>query len=119
MALCPIVPVNMPDSAETIDTILGGALTIAQPRNGYRFSIDSLLLARFAAIRARDRVLELGAGCGVISILIAATRQPREIAAVERQPGLADLIRRNAALNHCSQIIALAADLRRITIPGL
>ena len=83
---------DRPDRAETIDTILGGALTIVQPRNGYRFSIDSILLARFADIRPRDRVLELGAGCGVISILIAAMRQPRAIVALERQPDLAELI---------------------------
>jgi tRNA1Val (adenine37-N6)-methyltransferase len=108
-----------PQAGETIDTILGGALTIVQPRNGYRFSIDSILLARFADVRPRDRVLELGAGCGVISIVIAAARHPKAIVALERQHDLAALIDRNVALNHCDGITAIAADLRRRTIPGL
>ena len=60
-------------SDESLDTILGGALSVVQPRDGYRFSVDSILLARFATARSRDRVLELGAGCGVISLVIAAT----------------------------------------------
>jgi hypothetical protein len=108
---------NIP--AETVDTILGGALTIAQPANGYRFSIDSILLARFADIRPRDRVLELGAGSGVISIAIAATRHPRAVIALELQPALVELIARNAALNGCLHLTALRADLRRRTISTL
>jgi tRNA1(Val) A37 N6-methylase TrmN6 len=35
-------------SDETLDTILGGALSVVQPRAGYRFSVDSILLARFS-----------------------------------------------------------------------
>jgi tRNA1Val (adenine37-N6)-methyltransferase len=105
--------------AETVDTILGGAVTIVQPANGYRFAIDSILLARFAGVRPRDCVLELGAGCGVISIAIAAMRHPRTIAALELQPALVELITRNAALNRCDHLIALQGDLRRRTIPGL
>ncbi|HUN58575.1 MAG TPA: methyltransferase, partial [Candidatus Binataceae bacterium] len=104
---------------ETVDTILGGTLTIVQPANGYRFAIDSILLARFADVRPRDRVLELGAGCGVISIAIAATRAPRQIVALELQPKLVELITRNAALNNCDNLTAIQADLRRRTIRGL
>ena len=33
-------------SDETLDTILGGALSVVQPRDGYRFSVESILLAR-------------------------------------------------------------------------
>ncbi|HTT75028.1 MAG TPA: methyltransferase [Candidatus Binataceae bacterium] len=103
----------------TADTILGGALTIAQPSNGYRFAIDSILLARFADIRPRDRVLELGAGCGVISITIAATRHPRHITALELHAELVELIIRNAALNNCHHVAALHADLRHRMIRSL
>jgi tRNA1Val (adenine37-N6)-methyltransferase len=108
---------NIP--SETVDTILGGALTIVQPANGYRFAIDSILLARFAAIRPRDRSLELGAGCGVISITIAALCRPRQIVALELQSELVKLITRNAELNSCHHLTALQADLRRRTIPAL
>lgn len=105
--------------AETIDSILGGALTLVQPRNGYRFSIDSILLGRFVRARERDRVLELGAGCGVISVMIAALWHPREVVAIEIQPELAGIAARNAALNGLESIRVINGDLRVRGIDGL
>ncbi len=106
-------------SDETRDTILGGAVTVVQMRAGYRFSVDSILLARFATVRERDRVLELGAGCGVISLIIAAIAHPREIAAVEIQPPMAQLIERNSAINGFANLRTICADIRAAKIPGI
>jgi tRNA1Val (adenine37-N6)-methyltransferase len=99
-------------SDETRDTILGGQLTLIQPKRGYRFSVEAILLGRFAKAGARDRVLELGAGCGVITIMIAALARPREIVAIELQPQLAEMIARNAALNDLKSVRAICADIR-------
>ncbi len=41
---------------------------LVQPAGGFRFSADALLLACFAANRISKRVLDLGAGCGVIGL---------------------------------------------------
>jgi tRNA1(Val) A37 N6-methylase TrmN6 len=106
------------EQAQTIDTILGGALTIVQPFSGYRFALDSILLARFAGPRHDAQVLELGAGCGVVSLIMAALHHPRGTVAIEVQPGLAALIAHNAALNKITSVRAICADLRQ-TIPGL
>lgn len=97
----------------TLDSILGGRLRLYQPADGYRFSFDAVLLARFIRARRRDRVLELGAGCGVVSITVAALEKPRQVVALELQPALATLIARNAALNELSNVWAVCADLRR------
>jgi len=104
------------ESSETCDAILGGRIQVIQPRSGYRFSIDSILLARFVSARSRDRVLELGAGTGVISLAIAALHQRREIVALEIQPELVAMILRNAELNSVDSIRAIAADLRKLNI---
>ncbi len=104
---------------ETHDTILGRAITIVQTKNGYRFSVDSILLARFATARSGDRILELGAGCGVIAAAIDAIARPREIVAIEIQPRMAELIERNAAINGFTNLRAVCADLRAKTIAGL
>ena len=109
----------MKPAPETVDSILGGALTLVQPRDGYRFSIDALLLGRFARVRARDRVLDLGAGCGVISVMLAALWRPREVVAIEIQPELAAIAERNAALNRLDSIRVIHADLRARRIGGL
>jgi tRNA1Val (adenine37-N6)-methyltransferase len=105
--------------SETTDSILNGALTLVQPRDGYRFSIDSILLGRFVRIRKRDRVLELGAGCGAISVMIAALWLPREVVAIEIQPQLAALAARNAILNQLDSLRVINADLRTRRLEGL
>jgi tRNA1Val (adenine37-N6)-methyltransferase len=105
------------ESSETCDAILGGKIRIIQPRDGYRFSVDSILLARFVSMRSRDRVLELGAGTGVISLAIAALHQPREIVVVEIQTALVAMLRRNLKLNGVDSIRAVAGDLRKLDDP--
>ncbi len=44
---------------------------VDQPENGYRFSIDSVLLADFAAPFCGKSVLDLGTGSGVVLLLLA------------------------------------------------
>jgi tRNA1Val (adenine37-N6)-methyltransferase len=105
--------------AETADAILGGVLTIVQPATGYRFSIDAILLAYFARPRNDQRVLELGAGSGVISSIIAKAYQPRSVVALELQPALVDLVRRNAQLNHLDRLSAVCGDLRARELNGV
>src|SRR5260221_9217968 len=95
---------------ETQDTILDGSITLIQPKHGYRFSVEAILLGRFARASMRERVLELGAGCGVISIMLASIDRPREVVAVEIQAELAEMIARNAAINDLESVRAICAD---------
>src|ERR1700693_2976957 len=106
-------------SNETRDTILDGSITLIQPKHGYRFSVEAILLARFAHASTRDRVLELGAGCGVVSIMMAALYRPREVVAIEIQPPLAEMISRSAAINDLKSVRAVCADLRQKKIAGV
>ncbi|MFW5487771.1 MAG: tRNA1(Val) (adenine(37)-N6)-methyltransferase [Desulfovibrio sp.] len=41
---------------------------LQQPEKGFRFSVDALLLSCFAQVPAGGRLLDLGAGCGVVGI---------------------------------------------------
>lgn len=84
-----------------------------QPKHGYRFSVEAILLGRFVRASTRERVLELGAGCGVISIMLASIYRPREVVAIEIQPDLAEMIARNAAINDLKSVRAICADLRQ------
>ncbi len=43
-------------------------LTLIQPENSHRFSTDALLLAQFAPIEKTSLYVELGCGCGIISL---------------------------------------------------
>jgi len=77
------------------------------------------LLGRFVRASTRERVLELGAGCGVISIMLASIYGPREVVAVEIQPQLAEMIARNAAMNELERVRAISEDIRQKTIAGV
>jgi len=103
----------------TLDSILGGRLRLYQPADGYRFSVEAILLGRFVRARARDRVLELGAGCGVVSIMAAALARPLQVVALDVQPAFAALIARNAELNNLHNVSAVCADLRRRDIGAI
>ena len=106
-------------SNETRDTILDGSITLIQPRHGYRFSVEAILLGRFARAGTRDRVLELGAGCGVVSIMMATIYRPREVVAVEIQPTMAQMFARNAEINELKSVSCVCADLRSKKIAGI
>ena len=97
---------------ETLDSFYRGRIRILQTRRGYRFSVDAPLLADFIRTRPGDEALELGAGNGVISLLLSV-KPFKTIIAVEIQPGLADLARRNVELNSLEdRVEVVRADLR-------
>ncbi len=101
-----------PAEDETLDTFYRGRILVLQKKRGYRFSLDAPLLADFIRSRPTDSLLELGAGNGIISLLLS--RRPfRRIVGLEIQAGLADLARRNIALNHLEgKVSILEQDLR-------
>ena len=62
------------DISVTDDMFLGETLSVLQPSKGYRAGIDAVLLAATvnAAVDQEIKVLDLGAGVGVVSLAVAA-----------------------------------------------
>jgi tRNA1Val (adenine37-N6)-methyltransferase len=106
--------INPPKSKdETLDTFYHGRILVLQKKKGYRFSIDAPMLADFIQTKSTDKCLELGTGCGIISLLLSI-KPFSHITGVEIQASLVDLARRNVCLNHLEDRISLIhADLRR------
>ncbi len=97
----------------TCDDLFDGALRIWQRRKGYRFGLDSLLLATgLDEVDEESTVVELGAGQGAVSLAIAHLYGPARVVAVERQSGLSALLKRNAAENEASSVTVVEGDLR-------
>lgn len=65
----------------------------------HHFTTDTILLAHFAAVKDRDRVTELGTGCGTIPLLIIRDRKPSSIRAIDIQEDAISLLRRSVAHN--------------------
>lgn len=95
------------NDAETLDVLTGYDLRIIQPRHGYRFSVDPLLLADFAGVKEDDYVADLGTGCGIIPLLLTRLQPSARVAAVEFQGCMADIARRNAAINGLSERVEI------------
>ncbi|PIP44296.1 MAG: SAM-dependent methyltransferase [Deltaproteobacteria bacterium CG_4_10_14_3_um_filter_60_8] len=108
------VEMVMADDCISRDQLFDGRIQCLQPRQGYRFTEDAVLLAHFIAPQPGDRLLDLGAGCGIISLILAYRWPDITITALEIQPNLADLARRNAADNHLAERLrVIAGDLRQ------
>ena len=95
-------------------------LVIRQPERGYRFSIDSVILAGFAAPLCRGAVLDLGTGCGVLLLLLSRLA-PAGFSGtgVDLQEDLLAFARRNFRDN-CpgGRLVAAPGDFRG-DIPGV
>ncbi|MEM4658373.1 MAG: methyltransferase [Candidatus Methanosuratincola sp.] len=99
---------------ETVDGPYG--LKIVQRKRGYRYSQDSLILAEFAATDRKMVVCDLGTGSGVIPLILAKRGLAKRIVGIEIQPRLAEIARRNVAINGYEGIIEIVElDLRRVS----
>jgi tRNA1Val (adenine37-N6)-methyltransferase len=100
---------------ETLDTLSTGGIRILQPRKGYRYSIDALILPFFMKLRPRDAVIELGTGTGVISMVLAKRCPKCRIVSVELQKRLHGLLLRNLELNALAERVkGVHGDIRQI-----
>lgn len=101
----------------TRDSLFNKELVCFQHENGYRFSIDSVLLAHFANIKPGEKILDLGAGCGVISLILhyRYSELIREVTGIEIQEGLAELASKNFLINDMQHIATIhKADVKSI-----
>ncbi len=103
----------------TEDAFLGGRLAVRQPRSGYRVRSGDRLLA--AALRAApgDKVIDAGAGVGVVGLAAARRIAGIEVLLVEQDDGLADLARGNIARNGLEQCYIRPMVLRGYGAPGM
>jgi len=74
-------------------------LILNQPERGYRYSLDPFLLADFCQPRRGERILDLGAGVGVIGLLLAQRHPTVRVVGIELQAELARCAGENARAN--------------------
>jgi len=102
-------------SDETVDSALGGSVRLVQPKKGYRFSLDAVLLARFSAEKKAVDVLDLGCGCGVVGLSILTLGGASGLTGIDFQKEMVRLASKSAFLNGFKETASfIAGDLRGI-----
>lgn len=85
---------------ERIDDLEYKGLKIIQNKNGFCFGLDSILLSDFAKeIKDNARVLDLGTGNGIVSILLCAKTNLNHITGVEIQKNICEMAIKSIKLN--------------------
>lgn len=111
MAEVPLLP------GERIDQLRSGGIEMIQNGSVFAFSLDAVLLAAFAQVPPRGRIVDLGAGNGAVGLFVARRTQAH-IDLVELQPLLADMAQRSVALNDLSGQVTVH-NIAMQQVPGL
>ena len=98
---------------ERLDRLPNG-WPIWQRGGQFKFTLDAVLLAAFPLLRAGARVIDLGAGTGAVSLLIAA-RGASYVAGVDNNSDVISLFARSIEENRLNGVIAArVGDVRAI-----
>jgi tRNA1Val (adenine37-N6)-methyltransferase len=100
-----------------VETTLDGIrdVKLYQNKNGYRFSVDPVLLCSFVNMKYAHQIVDLGTGSGIIGLLLAKKYTASSVLLVELQESLYRLAQKNIGLNSLEdRVKIIMADIREI-----
>lgn len=102
---------------ERVDDLYPGVLRIIQNPKEFCFGIDGVILADFAAksVKKGAYVLDMGAGNGIITLLLTHKTEAARIVGLEIQESVAEMASRSLALNNIQNAEMVRGDLRQAT----
>jgi tRNA1Val (adenine37-N6)-methyltransferase len=106
----------MPDSAgpdETLDVLCNDKVKVIQKKKGYRLSLDPLLIANFLRLKAKETLLDVGCGCGIIPVYLTKKGYTNRLVGIEIQEDLYGLSMRNKQLNECHNVEFIHGDISK------
>lgn len=80
----------------------------------HRFGTDAFLLADFCGYRMKDKVCDLGTGCGIIPLIMQKNKPPQITYAVDIQESAVAQLRMGLEKSEISGIIPICADLKEL-----
>jgi len=108
----------------TEDKILGGALTLRQPKRGHRVGHDAVLLAAATPAKPGETAIEIGAGVGGAALALARRVAGLRCSLIDVVEPLVALAQHNIEVNGLSDrvraiVLDAAAPARAFTAAGL
>lgn len=103
-------PLTLDPSFYTRDELKRFGLTLLQPRDGYRFTLDPLLLCDFSGTGSELQIADLGTGSGVMALILAKMALQTRVTAFEQDDRASALARENVRINNLEKQITVVHD---------
>ena len=98
---------------------LPNGFTLDTGNNAFPLSTDSMLLADFVQLHKNAEVLDLGAGCGTLGILLCAKSDACRVTGIELSPLAHEAAEVNIRRNGLDgRMVSICADLRCVSLPA-
>lgn len=91
-------------------TMLNNGYKLIQKKDGFRFSVDAVILSDFFSPTKKGKILDIGCGNGIIPILLYSKGKGEEITGVEIQEENCELALKNVKLNNLEEYIKIEND---------
>ncbi len=91
-------------------TMLNNGYKLIQKKDGFRFSVDTVILTDFFSPTKKGKILDIGCGNGIIPILLYSKGKGEEITGVEIQEENCELALKNVKLNNLEEYIKIEND---------
>jgi len=88
---------------ETLDDLQLKGIQLIQKKDSFRFGVDAVLLANFAKIKRRFKVIDLCSGTGIIPFIIAGKTDAEKITGIEIQENMVEMAKRTVELNNLEE----------------
>ncbi|MCM1314160.1 MAG: methyltransferase [Prevotella sp.] len=82
--------------------------------NEHRFGTDAFLLADFSQYRKKDKVCDLGTGCGIIPLIMQKKLPPEIIYAIDIQEGAIEQLKAGIEKSQVTGIVPICADFKEL-----
>lgn len=92
----------------SIDNFLGGAVQLIQPLDGYRVSMDTVMLAAAVPAKSGELVLEGGVGSGGAAVCLARRVPGARVVGIDIQPEMIDLALQNIEMNKLADFVSVS-----------
>lgn len=91
-------------------TMLNNGYKLIQKKDGFRFSVDAVILSDFFSPTKKGKILDIGCGNGIIPILLYSKGKGEDITGVEIQEENCELALKNVKLNNLEEYIKIEND---------